>query len=113
MSEIVELAGPAELNSIILGAAQDETHRLGFTIAAPAQDFLLTKSLPTLNKANEDGTLEAKRAKIESNTVDLIRFIVKENFEPSTAVREIEYQHLVAGLSVFCQHFPDWQPFCP
>lgn len=113
MGDTVSPVGIGELNSIILGAAQDEAHRLGFTIAAPAQDFLLTKSLPALNKANEDGTLDAKRAKIESNTVDLIRFIVKENFEPSTAVREITYQHLVAGLSVFCQHFPDWQPFCP
>jgi hypothetical protein len=113
MSETVTLVGPTVLNSIVLGAAQDEAHRLGFTIAAPAQDFLLTKSLPALNKANEDGTLAAKRAKIESNTVDLVRFIVKENFGPSVTVREITYEHLVGGLSVFCEHFPDWQPFCP
>jgi hypothetical protein len=113
MSDTVTLLGPAEVNSIVLGAAQDEAHRLGFTIAAPAQDFLLTKSLPVLNRANEDGTLTAKRGRIESNTVDLIRFVVKENFEPSGAVREITYSHLVGGLSVFCEHFPDWQPFCP
>ncbi len=112
MDDTEYLLEPAEVDSIVLGAAEDAAQSLGLRIAAPAKDFLLQKSLPALNKANEEGSLERRRQEIEKNTSALIRFIVTEQPKGEFAGPEITYQHLILGLSAFCRRYPDFYPFC-
>lgn len=103
---------PSQVNSIVLGAAEKEASRLGFKIAPPALDLLLTRSLKTLNDANERGALEAIRSEVEHNTAQLIQYIVREQVDVRQANREITYQQMILGLSAFCELFPDFAPFC-
>jgi hypothetical protein len=112
MDDTEYLLEPAEVDSIVLGAAENTAQILGLTIAAPAKDFLLQKSLPALNKANEEGKLESRRQEIEKNTSALIHFIAIEQPTDEFAGPEITYQHLIAGLSAFCRRYPDFYPFC-
>jgi hypothetical protein len=98
------------LDSIVLGAAEKAARNHGLTLSAPAKDFLLTKSVRSLNAIKED-QIEEKRAEIERNTAQLIKYIV-DNAEPGSLVGEISYQDLVHGLSLFCRLFPDFIPFC-
>ena len=112
MGDTEFLLMPAEIDSIVLGAAENSARSLGFTIATPAKDFLITKSAPALNRANEEGTIESRRGEIERNTSELIVFIAREQASAEAGAREITYQHLTLGLSAFCRRYPDFFPFC-
>jgi hypothetical protein len=111
MGDTPVLLGPSEVDSIVLGAAENEARRLGFTISPSAKNLLLQRSLPALNRANEEGTLESRRAEVESNTAALIQYIVTEEVGAGAAP-QITYQHMVRGLSAFCRKFPDFYPIC-
>lgn len=111
MGDTEYLLMPAEIDSIVLGAAENSARSLGFTIGAPAKDFLITKSAPALNRANVEGTIESRRGEIERNTSELIVFIA-EQASGEVGSREITYQHLTLGLSAFCRRYPDFFPFC-
>ena len=98
-------------DSIVLGAAEAAARSHGLTLAAPAKDYLLTKSAKSLSELEEKGELQSRRAEIERNTAALIKYIV-ENAKPGSIVSEITYGDLTAGLSLFCRLFPHSIPFC-
>lgn len=60
MSDTPVLLGPSEVDSIVLGAAENEGRRLGFTLSPSAKDLLLQRSLPALNRENEEGRRSAE-----------------------------------------------------
>jgi hypothetical protein len=101
-----------EVDSIVLGAAENMAKDLGFTIAGPAKDLLLRDSFTKLNKANEDGAIETRRAEIERKTAALVAFIAFESLGKDEPGREITDQQMLLGLSAFCRLFPDFFPFC-
>jgi hypothetical protein len=102
---------PSETDSIVLGAAENEARRHGLRLSAPAKDFLLARSVSSLDAIRASGQLNKKRTEIEDNTTKLIKYIV-ENAKPGSLVGEISYQDLVQGLSLFCRLFPHFIPFC-
>ncbi len=111
MSDTLVLLGPSEVDSIVLGAAENEARRLGFGVSPSAKDLLLQHSLPALNRENEEGRLESRRAEVERNTAALIHHIVTEEVGAGAAP-QITYQHMIQGLSAFCRRFPDFYPIC-
>lgn len=112
MSDISYLMRPEEIDSIVLGAAESMARTLGFTIAAPAKDHLLQKSFKNLNRTNEEGAIESRRAEIERNTGALITYITTERLTKGESGHEITYQEMFLGVSAFCRLFPDFFPFC-
>jgi hypothetical protein len=102
---------PSETDSIVLGAAESAARIHGLRLAAPAKDFLLMKSVPTLEVLREKDELSSRRSEIERNTSDLIDYIVKNVKQGSTGP-EITYSDLVEGISLFCRLFPHFIPFC-
>jgi hypothetical protein len=111
MSDTPVLLGSSDIDSIVLGAAENEARRLGFALSASAKDLLLQRSLPALDRENQEGRLEYRRAEVERNTAALIKHIVTGQVDPG-ATREITYQHMMQGLSAFCLKFPDFYPIC-
>ena len=111
VNTVVEL-GRAEVDSIVLDAAETEVRRLGFTISARAKDFLLRHSLPALDRENEEGRLQSRRAEVERNTAALIQYICAEEVGAGPS-QEITYQHMLHWLSEFCKKHPDAYPICP
>jgi hypothetical protein len=111
MSDTTILLGPSEVDSIVLGAAENEARRLGFTISPPAKDLLLQRSLSALNRENQEGRLESRRTEVEGNTAALIEHIVTEQVSSGES-RQITYQHMFQGLSAFCRKFRELYPFC-
>jgi hypothetical protein len=111
MSDTQVLLGSSEVDSIVLGAAENEARRLGFTISPSAKDLLLQRSLPALNRENEEGRLQARRAEVERNTAALIQHLIAEQVGAGAAP-QITYQHMILGLSAFCRKFPDFYPIC-
>ncbi len=111
MGDTPVLLGQPDVDSIILGAAEKEGRRLGFTISASAKDLLLQRSLPALNRDNEEGRLESRRAEVERNGAVLIQHIVNEQVEAGSA-HQITYQHMLLGISEFCKKHPDFYPVC-
>src|ERR1019366_3827824 len=109
VNTVVEL-GRAEVDSIVLDAAETEVRRLGFTISARAKDFLLRHSLPALDRENEEGRLESRRAEVERNTAALIQHIVTE--QEAGSAPQITHQHMLLGISEFCKRHPDLYPVC-
>lgn len=110
MSDTTVLLGSSEVDSIVLGAAENEARRLGFTISASAKDLLLQRSLPALNRENEEGRLESRRAEVERNTAALIQHIVTE--QEAGSAPQITHQHMLLGISEFCKRHPDLYPVC-
>lgn len=110
MNDTLVVLGKSDVDSIVLGAAENHAHLQGFTISPSAKDLLLQRSLTALNRENEQGKLESRRAEVQRNTVALIEHIVTE--EVGATAREITYQHMFQGLSAFCRKFPDFYPFC-
>ncbi len=112
MSTTATILSPGEVDSIVLGAADNEIVRLGLTMSAPARVRLLQKSLPVLNQLNKQGELEGAREEIENNTRALIQFVFEEELRSQRGV-QITAQHLNSIFSKFCERFPDFRPFCP
>jgi hypothetical protein len=110
MSDTTVLLGSSEVDSIVLGAAENEARRLSFTISASAKDLLLQRSLPALNRENEEGRLESRRAEVERNTAALIQHIVTE--QEAGSAPQITHQHMLLGISEFCKRHPDLYPVC-
>ncbi|SRR5216684_5422164 len=111
MSDTLIMLSPGEVDSIVLGAVDNECRRLGLSISAPAKDWLLQRSLRTLNALNERGQLDSHRSVIESNTSALVQYTFKETLKEQQGVR-ITVQHLEISLSAFCEKFKDFIPFC-
>ena len=111
MSDTEYATMPSEVDSIVLGAAENAARSHGLTLSAPAKDFLLTKSVRSLDAIKGKDQIQEKRAEIERNTAQLIKYIV-DNAEPGSLVGEISYQDMVQGVSLFCRLFPDFIPFC-
>jgi hypothetical protein len=103
--------GQSDVDSIVLGAAENHARSLGFTLSPPAKDLLLQRSLAALNRENEEGQLESRRFEIERNTADLIQHIISEQVEAGSTL-EITYQHMFLGLSEFCKKHPNLYPIC-
>jgi hypothetical protein len=112
MDDMPTMLSPGEVDSIVLGAADNEVKRLGLTISPPAKDWLLQKSLRTLNDLNERAQLDSRRSEIERNTVSLIQLTFHEVLKDQRGER-ITVQHLEIALSAFCKRFKDFIPFCP
>ena len=105
------LLGGSEVESIVLGTAENAAQRLGCFMSAPAKDLLLRHALPELDRENNEGRLESRRAEVERNTEQLIQYIVTEEIS-AAQTREITYQHMIQGLSAFCRKFPNLYPIC-
>lgn len=112
MTTTAVILSPGEVDSIVLGAADNEVARLGLTMSAPARDLLLRRSLRVLNELNSKGELEGARPEIESNTRALINFVFEEELKGQRG-SQITAQHLNSIFSKFCERFPDFRPFCP
>jgi len=112
MGDTAIILSPGQVNSIVLGAADNEVQRLGLTMSAPARNLLLTKSLPVLNELNDKGELEGARQEIESNTRTLINYVFEEELKGQRG-GQITANHLNSIFAKFCEKFPDFRPFCP
>jgi hypothetical protein len=111
MGDVLVILGQPDVDSIVLGAAENAAQRLGFTISPSAKDLLLQRSLPSLDRENQQGKLESRRQELQASTAALIQHIVTEEIGSSGAT-QITYQHMLQGLSAFCKKFPDFAPFC-
>ena len=111
MSDTDTAVLPSETDSIVLGAAENAARSPGLQLAAPAKDYLLSRSERTLDAIRVKGELKSKRAEIERNTAELIKYIV-DSAKPGSIVTEITYGDLLAGMSLFCRLFPHSIPFC-
>jgi hypothetical protein len=111
MVDTLVMLGQPDVDSIVLGAAENEAQRLGFMISPSAKDLLLQRSLPSLDRENQQGKLESRRTEVQNNTAALIQHIVTQEIG-STGAIEITYQHMLLGLSAFCKKFPDFYPIC-
>lgn len=105
------ILSPGEVNSVVLGAADNEVERLGIKISSPARDFLLRRALPVLDELNLKGELEGARSEIERNTAILIKSVFEEELNQQRG-REITIQHLNSIFEKICQKFPNLRPFC-
>jgi hypothetical protein len=105
------ILSPGEVDSVVLGAADNEVERLGIKMSSPARDFLLRRALPVLNELNRNGELESARREIENNTATLINFVFEEELNQRRG-SEITVQDLRSVFDKICQKFPDLRPFC-
>jgi hypothetical protein len=111
MGNVRTMLSRGEVDSIILGAAENEAIRLGLTMSPEAKDWLLRRSLRTLDELNERGELDERRSEIERNTSALIQqtFHGVLKSEPRAQITE---QHLEICINGFCKKFKDFIPFC-
>jgi hypothetical protein len=111
MSEIVSYVDRDQINSIVLGVAENKARNMGVTIEPGAFDALLRKAKQKLDMAHEKGDLSERRDEIAGNTEKLIEHIIGENMKFDKG--ELTAQMMTFSLKSICDYFEDLYPFCP
>ena len=113
MSETATRADRRQINSIVLGAAENKARSMGIEVEPGAFDALLRKAQKYLDTAWEKNELEERRAQITDNTEILIEHIINENKERQSGKSTLTFDNMAFSLKDICKYFEDLSPLCP
>jgi hypothetical protein len=104
--------GVDQIDSIVLGAAEDAARRENLVLSASAKNYILQAARPHLDAANERGELEHRRKEAERSTQLLIKEIAR--LHRTTSLDSDVTSDLIDDvLERLCRKFPKLYPFCP
>jgi hypothetical protein len=113
MSDMATGLDREQIDSIVLGVAENTARELGIRIDAGALDALMTKAKPALDVALERDELQDRRDEITRNTQTLIKYISQPQDKIQERVTLVTASVMAFGLKDICKYFPDLFPFCP
>lgn len=102
--------GVDQIDSIVLGAAENAAQKARIVLPPSALDYLLKAARPRLDEANERGELEAHRKEAERSTQLLVQEIISLRTDKDS---EVTSGLVGDALDRLCEKFPKLYPFCP
>jgi hypothetical protein len=102
-----------QVDSIVLGAAEDAARREGLVLSSEAKDYLLRAARPQLDAALDRGELEKLRTDAVQATVMLIEEVAELHRRSDAITSEISLGAIDDALEVLCSKVPYLYPICP
>jgi hypothetical protein len=112
-TEVNTEADVGQVDSIVVGEAEDAAREMGLMLSAEAKHNLLRAVQPHLDSAMSRGELETRRAGIVQATRMLMYEVAELHRNSGATTAEVTWGVVDGALEVLCNKFPYLFPICP